>query len=115
MRKTIVAIDFDGVVVHHQYPNIGALLPGAKNCINKLYEDFYIIIWTCRGGENLGDIIRFMDAKGIKYHKVNENAPFEIIGFKPSPKVYADFYIDDNNLGGFPGWEIAYKMIVNTL
>ena len=115
MRKQIIAVDFDGVVVHHQYPNIGALLPGAKKYINKLYDDYYIIIWTCRGEKGLIAAIEFLKEKGISYHKINENAPFEMIGFKPSPKIYADVYIDDRNLGGFPGWEAAYKTIINTL
>jgi len=113
-RNPIIAIDFDGVVCVHRFPRIGALLPGAKETITKLWDEgYYIIIWTCRGGVNLVDAIEFLKEWDIPYHKINENAPFEMIGFKPFPKIYADIYIDDRNLGSFPGWEAAYKIITD--
>jgi len=34
-----------------------------------------------------------------------------MIGFKPAPKIYADIYIDDRNLSGFPGWKRCYEII----
>lgn len=104
--KRILAIDFDGTIVEHAYPQIGKLMPFAKSAINLLYElNNYIIISTCRGGQELNCARFHLDLMGIKYHKINENAPFEMIGFQPFPKVFANVYIDDLNFGGFPGWQ----------
>lgn len=45
----IFAIDFDGTIVEHKYPEIGALKPSAKQVINELYgKGHYIIIWRSR-------------------------------------------------------------------
>jgi len=91
-------------------------MPGAQEYINRLHkEGYYIIIWTCRGGFGLVEMIEFLGQAKIPYDKVNENAPYEMIHFKPAPKIYADIYIDDRNLGGFPGWKAAYKIITDEI
>jgi hypothetical protein len=102
----IIAIDFDGTIVEHKYPAIGELLPHAKEVINYLYnKEHCIIIWTCRYlRKDLMAIIRFLRHNGIKYCAINNNSPCVKLGFYPWPKIYADVYIDDRNLGGFPGW-----------
>lgn len=111
-EKLVIAVDFDGTIVEHNFPKIGDLLPFAKEVINKLHkEGYYIIIWTCRGEYSLIDMINFLDKNKIHYDKINENAPYEILGFKPFPKIVADIYIDDRNLGGFPGWLKTYKIL----
>lgn len=107
----IFAIDFDGTIVEHKYPKIGDLLPGARRIINALYnKGHYIIIWTCRLEPELTEMINFLKTMRIKYHKVNENAPLKLLGYKPDPKVFANVYIDDLNLGGFPGWNHVQKL-----
>ena len=35
----IIAIDFDGTIVEHEFPKIGPLKKGAKETINKWYEE----------------------------------------------------------------------------
>lgn len=111
-EKVIIAVDFDGTIVEHKFPEIGELKKDAKEVINKLYDDgYYIIIWTCRAGYQLIDMVNFLKEKEIKYHKVNENAPFEMIGFKPSPKIFANIYIDDANLDSLPEWTKIYRRI----
>jgi len=110
MKKIIIAIDFDGTIIEHKFPDIGPLKLNAKEVINKLYEEgYYIIIWTCRGGSELLKVYDFMKNKGFLYHKINENRPFRELGFAPFPKIYADIYIDDKNLGSVPDdWEDIY-------
>ena len=50
-RRTILALDFDGTIVEHKFPDIGALKPNVVGVINQLFnEGYYIIIWTCRSG-----------------------------------------------------------------
>lgn len=107
----IFAIDFDGTIVKHEYPKIGDLRPRAKSVINKLYDKgHYIIIWTCRNDPELTEAINYLKMIRIKYHKVNENAPLKLVGFKTAPKIFANVYIDDLNLGGFPGWDYVRKL-----
>lgn len=103
MRRPIVAIDFDGTIVKHEYPEVGPLLPGAAETIRWLHTWADIIIWTCR---YLPDDIKqardFLDANDIPFDFVNDNKPG--IGFSPTPKIYFDIGIDDRNLGGLPPW-----------
>ena len=107
----IIAIDFDETIVEHEFPGIGDLKPNAKKVINQLYQDGHcIIIWTCRYTEkSLIDMKRFLYDNDIKYHKINENSQF--LTFNPYPKIYADIYIDDKQLGGLPLWLSIYDDI----
>jgi len=43
--------------------------------------------------------------QGISFHRVNDNHPEQTELYNNnSRKIYAHLYIDDKNLGGFPGW-----------
>lgn len=109
----VIAIDFDGTIVEHEYPAIGKLLPDAEEVINKLYDDgHYIIIWTCRSDDlSINQMIDFLNKEEIHYHKVNENAPYSLIHFSPAPKILAHVYIDDRMVGGLPEWKEIYRLI----
>lgn len=117
-----LAIDFDGTIVCDEaskdkdcgYKAIGALRLNAKEVINRLYDEgYYIIIWTSRNGDSLINMIDFLNILGIKYHTINENNPANVSDdFKAWPKVLADIYIDDRQLGGLPNdWESIYMSI----
>ncbi len=111
----IIAIDFDGTIVDHIFPDIGDIKPNAKEVINRLFdEDHYIIIWTCRYEPNdVRAMMEYLAVQGIKYHALNQNCPN--LDFSPRPKIYADVYIDDRNLGGIPeNWEVIYQIINKT-
>jgi hypothetical protein len=107
----IIAIDFDGTIVEHEYPEIGPLKPYAKEVINRICDlGHYVIIWTCRGWDGtLQQAIEFLNRNGIKFHKANQNA--DNIDFNAFPKIYADIYIDDRNLGGIPSWPDILTLI----
>jgi len=107
----IIAIDFDGTIVEHKFPEIGKLKPFAKEIINKLVEDGnYIIIWTCRYvKQDLVNMFYFLVNNGIKFHNININCPN--IDFKPIPKIYADIYIDDRSLFYKDDWNLIYEEI----
>jgi len=112
IKKIIVAIDFDGTIVEQKFPKIGKMRKNAKKYINKLYEDgYYIIIWTCRGEYSLIKAIKWLEKNKSKYHKINENADFDIIGFKPSPKIFYHFLVDDLDYKGIDEWDVIYKTI----
>lgn len=41
----IVAVDFDGTIVTHDYPRIGTLIPGAKETIKCLQDNGYKVFF----------------------------------------------------------------------
>ncbi|HOU67617.1 MAG TPA: HAD hydrolase family protein [Paludibacteraceae bacterium] len=109
----IIAIDFDGTICRSTFPRIEGAEIYAKEVINRLHEKgHYIIIWTCRTGQNLLDAVNWLLEEGILFDRVNDHNPENVAKYGDGGrKVYAHCYIDDKNLGGFPGWEAAEKMI----
>lgn len=112
-KSLVLAIDFDGCIVEEAYPEIGELIPNAKQMINQLYLDgHYIIIWTCRTGEALLQAEVFLLEKGIRFHKINHHHPKDILKYKQfGPKVGADVYVDDKQVFGLPTWLEIYEWI----
>lgn len=108
----IIAIDFDGTIVDHEYPAIGKQKEGVVNAIRDFKARGHkIIIWTCRYlPEDLKEMKEYLYRNGIPFDKVNEN--IEGIGFNPHPKIYADIYIDDRNIGGLPHWNSIYLKLM---
>ena len=100
-RKLVLAIDFDGTIVTDAYPNIGELLPFAKQCINDLYEKYKceIIIWTCRTGLEEFNCRQFLIENNIYFTTINQNTPSVLCRWNKddSRKIYADIYIDDRS------------------
>lgn len=43
-----ISVDFDGTIVHHRFPEIGELKPGAKDALTRLIEKYDIVISSCR-------------------------------------------------------------------
>ena len=108
----VLAIDFDGTIVEHDFPDIGKIKPYAKEVINRLYDEgYYICIWSCRTGQELMNAKRWLKENDISYHKFNEAIATEAVNFSSSPKIYANCYIDDSNIGGLPEWTDIYCMI----
>lgn len=111
--KRIIAVDFDGTIAEHIYPEVGTLKPHAKDVINHLYNMGHkIIIWTCRYGQPAELAKEALKEWGIKYHTFNEHLPEvkEMFG-NDTRKVMADVYIDDRNLGGIPDWLEIRKIL----
>ena len=111
----IIAVDFDGTVVEHKFPEIGDELPGAIYTLRALQKaGHYIIIWTCR---NLTEPMPFYNMidwfRSKRFEPDNINSNYPLLTFQPSPKIYADIYIDDRNFGGFPGWDKIRKDLLN--
>ena len=107
----IIAIDFDGTIVSHRYPEIGNEIPFATTTIRKLIEEQHqVILWTVRRGKLLQDAVDWCKERGIEFYAVNKSYPEEEPG-EGYAKVNADMFIDDCNLGGLPDWGKIYKMI----
>ena len=48
----IIAVDFDGTIVEHKYPEIGRELPFAIETLKKLQQERHrLILWSVREGE----------------------------------------------------------------
>lgn len=93
----IIAIDFDGTCVTHEYPHVGQDI-GAAPVIKKLVErGDQIILFTMRSGAPLQDAVNWFANRGIPLFGVNMNP--EQNTWTQSPKPYAHIYIDDAALG----------------
>jgi hypothetical protein len=107
MRPFFVAVDFDGTIVDHQFPDVGAEVPGALRWLEAWQAaGASLILWTMRsdgrsgdGKENgpvLSDAVNFCRDRGLEFFSVNGN-PTQT--WTKSPKAYAHVYVDDAAFG----------------
>ncbi|SRR6056297_1178388 len=109
-----IAVDFDGTIVEHAYPDIGEPLPGAFETLISLTEIGHkIILWTYRDGDLLQEAVEFCMENGLMFWAINQSFPDEEFNQYLSRKIIADIYIDDRNFGGFPGWETVRNILLN--
>ena len=107
-----IAVDFDGTIVEHQYPDIGKELLFAFETLKELQKQGHqLILWTYRSGKELEEAVEFCRERGIEFYAVNKNYPEEQWDPDSPRKLQADIYIDDRNLGGFPGWSEVWQML----
>ncbi len=111
----IIAVDFDGTIVEHKFPEIGKTNLFAFETLKQLQKDGHkLILWTYRAGKELDEAVSFCKENGIEFYAVNKNYPDEKFNEKKiSRKIYADIYIDDRNVGGFIGWSKIWELIGN--
>jgi hydroxymethylpyrimidine pyrophosphatase-like HAD family hydrolase len=107
-----IAVDFDGTIVDHAYPAIGKEKMFAFQTLKELQKrGCLLILWTYRTGKELDAAVEFCRTNGLEFYAVNKSYPEEILDETVSRKINADIYIDDRNLGGFPGWSETWQMI----
>jgi hypothetical protein len=107
-----IAVDFDGTIVDHAFPAIGREKLFAFQTLKELQKrGCLLILWTYRTGKELDEAVEFCRQNGIEFYAVNKNYPEEVMDETISRKINADIYIDDRNLGGFPGWSEVWQMI----
>lgn len=108
----IIAVDFDGTIVDHEYPEIGKPKLFAFETLKALQEQgAQLILWTYRAGKELEEAVDYCKKNGIEFYAVNKNYPEEIFDDTISRKIYADVYIDDKNVGGFLGWSKIWQLL----
>lgn len=109
----IIAIDFDGTLVEHKYPEIGKEIPFATSTLKMLIKDRHrLILWTVRKGKLLDEAVEWCKERGVEFYAVNKNFPEEDVdNGNGYCKIDADLFIDDRNLGGLPDWGRIYQMI----
>ncbi len=97
IRNAVIAVDFDGTVVTHEYPHIGEDA-GAVPVLKELADNGYrLILCTMRHGALLDAAVAWFRERGIPLYAVNENPSQH--KWTSSPKIHADLYIDDSGLG----------------
>lgn len=112
-----IAVDFDGTIVEHKYPEIGDEIIFATDTLRQLIKDGHrLILWSVREGQLLQDAIDWCHERGVDFYAVNKDYPEENgkeSNASFSRKIKADIFIDDRNLGGLPDWGQIYQMISN--
>ena len=118
----IIAIDFDGTCVTHEYPKIGRDV-GAEFVLKELIEQGHkLILYTMRSGKELDEAVKWFKNRNIHLYGIQTN-PEQIL-WTTSPKCYAQLYIDDAAFGaplmnGLPGerpfinWQIVKEKLIH--
>ena len=109
-----IAVDFDGTIVTHKYPEIGEEIPFATETLKtRIREGHKIILWSVREGKMLDEAIEWCRRRGVEFYAVNKDYPEEDVSKNMyfSRKLKADYFIDDRNIGGLPDWGTIYRII----
>lgn len=108
----IIAVDFDGTIVEHEYPKIGKPKLFAFETLKALQDrGDQLILWTYRSGNDLDEAVEYCKINGIEFYAVNKNYPEEVYDGSISRKILADIYIDDRNIGGFKEWSEVWQLL----
>ena len=102
----IIAVDFDGVLVQSAFPKIGEPDREMVGLVRLLIQksDVEVVLWTSRVDQPLEDAIAWCEQMGLTFDAINDNAPsnkrkYGKIYPNGTRKVYADYYLDDHNMG----------------
>lgn len=114
LNRPILAVDFDGTIRKgKRYSDKdNHLMKNCKKVIENLfYDGCRFILWTCREGKDLdfakevlkkNDILQYFETFNENIKEITWNCR----------KIYADYYWDDLNGGGFPGWDKVYEIVM---
>lgn len=93
-----IAVDFDGTVVSHMYPEMGDDNPLAEEILKQIVDNGHeLILYTMRSEQQLDDAIKWFQDRNIPLWDINNNKTQKF--WTKSPKIYANLYIDDAALG----------------
>jgi hydroxymethylpyrimidine pyrophosphatase-like HAD family hydrolase len=109
-----IAVDFDGTIVTHEYPNIGKEIPFAIQTLKMLQKDGHkLILWSVREGKLLNEAVQWCCKRGLEFYAINRDYPEEEKSNNNnySRKLKVDIWIDDRNIGGLPDWGVIYRII----
>lgn len=109
----IIAVDFDGTIVEHAYPQIGKPIPFAIETLLQIQKEGHrLILWTVRRGQLLQAAVDYCAERGLYFFAENENYRGETVEREEySRKLKSDLFIDDRNLGGLPDWGVIFNVI----
>lgn len=125
----LLAVDFDGTIVDHQFPGIGLPVPGAFIWLKALKgAGATLILWTMRSdgqayGPTLTQAVDFCKRHGVEFDFVNSRK----LDWTDSPKVFANAYVDDSAIGcplrenprmggrPFVDWDVVGPMVLKLM
>jgi hydroxymethylpyrimidine pyrophosphatase-like HAD family hydrolase len=111
-NSKIIAVDFDGTIVEHKYPEIGREMLFAFATLKALKQKGHkLILWTYRVGKHLDEAVEYCKTNGVEFYAVNKNYPEEVLDQNTARKLNADIFIDDRNVGGFLGWSEIWQTL----
>lgn len=96
--RKIYAVDFDNTIsLHAHFPNVGKPNTELIKWLNERQADGDILIlWTCRCGKHLDMAVDFCKRHGLVFDYINENVPELVEKFgNDCRKIFANKYIDD--------------------
>ena len=65
MKNLIIAVDFDGTCVTHEYPNVGKEI-GAAQVLKRITDAGHkIILFTMRSGKELQDAVNWFKENNL--------------------------------------------------
>jgi hypothetical protein len=108
-----IAVDFDGTIVEHRYPAIGEEKLFAFDTLKQLQKlGHQLVLWTFRHGKELNEAVDYCKKNGVVFYAVNKSYPEESFDAENmSRKLDVDLFIDDRNIGGFPGWSEIWQLL----
>jgi hypothetical protein len=108
-----IAVDFDGTIVEHRYPEIGKEVLFAFETLRALQKQKHqLILWTYRSGKELDEAVEYCRRNGVEFYAVNSSYPEEQFDDDyDSRKIDADIFIDDRNIGGLLPWGEIYQLL----
>ena len=110
----IIAVDFDGTIVEHRYPEIGEERLFAIDTLKAfMREGHQLVLWSVREGKLLDDAVEWCRQRGVEFYAVNKDFPEEDTDKNEhyARKLRVDLFIDDRNVGGLPDWGTIYRMV----
>lgn len=112
----LIAVDFDGTIVEHAYPQIGEERPFATDVLRRLLRHRHLLmLWTVREGELLEQAVEWCQERGVKFAAINGEWTEEFSLASPDQaatrKPDADLFIDDKSVGGLPTWTEIYEIV----
>ena len=112
----LIAVDFDGTIVEHRFPEIGREIPFAIATLKRLQAEHHqLVLWTSREGRLLTEAVDYCRDRGLEFYAVNSPCPADPDSGDTQPshcrKLTADLYIDDRGVGGLPDWGVIYQLI----
>src|SRR5512133_4314142 len=95
-----IAVDFDGTIVEHRYPQIGEEKLFAFETLKQLQKlGHHLILWTFRHGRELDEAVEYCKKKGIEFYAVNKSYPEEAFEMDiVRRKIHTDAFIDDRDV-----------------
>ena len=100
-----VAVDFDGTLskgiwdLDPKQCTYEMNIPLINSLIKYKQNGGKVILWTCRSNRHLRDAVNKCKEYGLIFDAINTNHPsiYEWADQFDSPKIFADYYIDDRN------------------